>query len=572
METYINDDHDRIFFSYEKFVDGESGGEEAVRLANFLEGGLRENALAMVRDREVAEGSEMSVERKDGLMEEAMRGVVKIYDVPCIWKEVFYPEGGGGTLSSSSNNNNLQRRRLQEGEQPYSYSSTIATTWSPTQRPLTPENLASISQMLLELMNRWSRHQRLLNILAGYHRVVNKAYLEATGMLEGAEEESRNQQQQFQQKQQHQQSQTRIDGVGNEQSQSPPQSEAAIINPQPQSQDVVNNPQSPPPQQSEGASMPQPSPKKNFHIIQASPPHTASTVATNWLMGLLQPNADFAFMENWPEVPIRQGGVDTTIDSHVVTKTHDLDLLSLYKKTRPIFDEVFFVVSFRGDDPSTRVNEELCQFKNVLCIEYEELIFTNRKELEEMIHRLTGKLKQRFEFFFGPDWLRDQDELNARYRLEKMAKTKTEMTNETHDKIDIKFGVHGGQRIDKDNQHRRLSVALPDGGCEITWPQPAKASVQKAYAASYPGCGARMSWNLIEALTGLWTGDDWDNNHRGKRVVTVKTHFPHDAGHLVNMSLCVFLLHGHFSLRLTHFCRLLVRFYRWSGTTKSTVH
>jgi hypothetical protein len=51
METYINDDHDRIFFSYEKFVDGESGGEEAVRLANFLEGGLRENALAMVRDR-----------------------------------------------------------------------------------------------------------------------------------------------------------------------------------------------------------------------------------------------------------------------------------------------------------------------------------------------------------------------------------------------------------------------------------------------------------------------------------------------------------------------------------------
>ena len=162
--------------------------------------------------------------------------------------------------------------------------------------------------------------------------------------------------------------------------------------------------------------------------------------------------------------------------------------------------------------------------------------------------------------------------MNARYRLEKMAKTKTEMTNETHDKIDIKFGVHGGQRIDKDNQHRRLSVALPDGGCEITWPQPAKASVQKAYAASYPGCGARMSWNLIEALTGLWTGDDWDNNHRGKRVVTVKTHFPHDAGHLVNMSLCVFLLHGHFSLRLTHFCRLLVRFYRWSGTTKSTVH
>ena len=72
------------------------------------------------------------------------------------------------------------------------------------------------------------------------------------------------------------------------------------------------------------------------------------------------------------------------------------------------------------------------------------------------------------------------------------------------------------------NSHRRLSKALPDGGCEITWPQPPPDRVQTAYAASYPGCGARMTWNLVEALTGLWTGDDWDNNARGKRVVTVK--------------------------------------------------
>jgi hypothetical protein len=40
--------------------------------------------------------------------------------------------------------------------------------------------------MLLELMNRWSRHQRLLSILAVYHREVNRAYLEITGQLDGA--------------------------------------------------------------------------------------------------------------------------------------------------------------------------------------------------------------------------------------------------------------------------------------------------------------------------------------------------------------------------------------------------
>jgi hypothetical protein len=31
-----------------------------------------------------------------------------------------------------------------------------------------------------------------------------------------------------------------------------------------------------------------------------------------------------------------------------------------------------------------------------------------------------------------------------------------------------------------------------------------------------------VQWTKIEALTGLWTGDDWDNNRRGKQVVSVK--------------------------------------------------
>jgi hypothetical protein len=39
-----------------------------------------------------------------------------------------------------------------------------------------------------------------------------------------------------------------------------------------------------------------------------------------------------------------------------------------------------------------------------------------------------------------------------------------------------------------------------------------------------------MTWNLVEALTGLETGDDWNNNGRGSEVVTVKTHFPQSNG------------------------------------------
>ena len=40
-----------------------------------------------------------------------------------------------------------------------------------------------------------------------------------------------------------------------------------------------------------------------------------------------------------------------------------------------------------------------------------------------------------------------------------------------------------------------------------------------------------MTWNLIEALTGYVTGDEWNSNgHKVGQVVTVKTHYPHREG------------------------------------------
>jgi len=80
------------------------------------------------------------------------------------------------------------------------------------------------------------------------------------------------------------------------------------------------------------------------------------------------------------------------------------------------------------------------------------------------------------------------------------------------------------------NNRRRLSKALPNGGCQLTFPEPPQPGTPITYAASYPGCGARMSWNLVEALTGLQSGDDWNNNGRGSEVVTVKTHYPQSNG------------------------------------------
>jgi len=77
---------------------------------------------------------------------------------------------------------------------------------------------------------------------------------------------------------------------------------------------------------------------------------------------------------------------------------------------------------------------------------------------------------------------------------------------------------------------RSLSVALKDGGCFVLPAQEVGPDVKPVFAASYPGSGARMTWNLIEALTGLVSGDEWYSNGRKKDVVTLKTHWPHEAG------------------------------------------
>jgi hypothetical protein len=47
------------------------------------------------------------------------------------------------------------------------------------------------------------------------------------------------------------------------------------------------------------------------------------------------------------------------------------------------------------------------------------------------------------------------------------------------------------------------------------------------WPASFPGTGSRLTWSLVEALTGIRTNDDYDSHSRGyEQVVAVKTHYP----------------------------------------------
>jgi hypothetical protein len=393
MERHIEDDNHRIFFTYESLVEWYKGPEDSKRLYDFIERAIKDNIVEMVKSGGV---DGVTFEDKDvinTLINDATKSLVKRDDAPCIWKELVAPA------------TQITNRRLQSVDPPYSSSS--GGEWDPIERPLTADNLAALSQMLLELMNRWSRHQRLLNIMAEYHRDVNKLYLEVA-------------------KKEDQKPVQPLRDVGED------IVEDELLQPSPDKSKIL----------------PQSDPKmnKNFHIIQASPTHTASTIAMNWLMGLFTPFSDYAFMTgNWPEAPIQQSGKEVNIEAHVVTKTHDLEILKMYKKMRPLFDEVFFVISYQQSDLGTTVNEELCQYKNVLCVLYDELVFSSQDELKEMVARLTAKLKTRFAYFFGTDeWLTERDESNCFRRLQDMTIAKLDMENQPKDAVDMRFGVHGG--------------------------------------------------------------------------------------------------------------------------------
>lgn len=190
--------------------------------------------------------------------------------------------------------------------------------------------------------------------------------------------------------------------------------------------------------------------RKSFHIFQASPPHTASTVVNNWLIGLFEPDADYSFMINDAQRRIRRNGKNISINNgHIVTKTHVKDLSSLYKQYQAQFGEIFFVASNRGSDPRTRIDDSLCQHTNVLCLEYQEVLFSNHREMKAMVKSLTDRFQDKFGYFFDEadeDFFGVDSQANAVRRLGDMMMAIDEMADEPFEVSDRTFGVHGGHR------------------------------------------------------------------------------------------------------------------------------
>lgn len=134
MDKY--EDEKRMFFSYERLVDEESGVHEIKELAQFLEKGCKERAIELSKN-DVGQ-------TQDLIVADAVKSFAHPDELFCIWKEFV----------------GMAAPDIEDGQR----------SWSPNKRPFTAENITAIRKMLLELINRWSHHQRLVSILTGYYQ------------------------------------------------------------------------------------------------------------------------------------------------------------------------------------------------------------------------------------------------------------------------------------------------------------------------------------------------------------------------------------------------------------------
>lgn len=72
----------------------------------------------------------------------------------------------------------------------------------------------------------------------------------------------------------------------------------------------------------------------------------------------------------------------------------------------------------------------------------------------------------------------------------------------------------------------KFEFSLTGQKCLIPLAKPMDA--HPVLIASYPGSGAKLTWKLIRAITGIMTSDDYDHNGLAKRkeVIGIKTHYP----------------------------------------------
>lgn len=188
------------------------------------------------------------------------------------------------------------------------------------------------------------------------------------------------------------------------------------------------------------------SPGNQFHVFSVAPPGSQSPIITNWLIGLFEPDTEYTHLITNPGLSVYQHEKEVPITTTIVTQTNEINMIGLYEIYKPGFQEVLFVFSKTGTDADKEINDGVCEYENVLCIDdvnyYEEYLNSGSKEFRGMVRSLTDKLEHKFGHLLGP--LIQME--GAISRLQEMKTTVYALKDEPFEVVDTKFGVHGGLR------------------------------------------------------------------------------------------------------------------------------
>eukprot|EP00986_Skeletonema_menzelii_P012997 scaffold7349_cov145-Skeletonema_menzelii.AAC.11 len=380
-------DEERIVISYEDLMDdrGGEGEREVMRLAQFLR-----------RIKDVN---------------------VDLESVSCIWNTLAKNGGGeDGDGIGDSEGTNVERRQLSSYiiPHPSSIGADVA------QRPFSVKQLRAMVTMLQELAYEFQYNVLLYGKLIKYHREVMDLAKYMTTFESEQPPPSQLQQQQQQVVQQNGQSLDINPASSGERHQ--PNNEIGSIS-------TVAAP---------GTTFD----GRRFHIFTSSPPKSDSAFLTNWIMGLLGSSTeDYAKLITDPILDVLQNGISVPIETTAVTHTNEIDLLSIYKLCKPSFDEVFFIVS-------SGLDSEVCEYSNVLCVKYEEQLFSKDEHLIYLVQSLTQRFEEKFAYFFGPPTnpsIRLDTGLAAT-RLRNMVAAEKAMQMESYESIHPKYGVRGKRK------------------------------------------------------------------------------------------------------------------------------
>ncbi len=110
-----------------------------------------------------------------------------------------------------------------------------------------------------------------------------------------------------------------------------------------------------------------------------------------------------------------------------------------------------------------------------------------------------------------------------------IATPKNKKVKSAQESIDEEKKVVASQSIFRDPP----PIQKDYGKCEVRKGKVPDYPIQSTFTASYPGSGAKMTWKLIEAMTGLVTGDDFQLNGHSN-IVSIKTHYPSSEGRQIN--------------------------------------